>query len=90
MRLIDITDERRNAIMAGGWRNAVTWKDGYGNMRAAVKDGPNANRDAHAALRERFYSSPDWPRGYTPHLRTVVVEDGIREYVEAIAPRDWR
>lgn len=71
---------RTRLVTEGGWRNAVTWKDGYGRFCVVVKDGPNAWAHARRAIAERF--GDEIPRGYALHLRTVEVIGGLREYIE--------
>lgn len=64
----------------GGWRTAVTWKDGFGRMRVCVENGPSSHAMARRALRARF--GEEWSAGYVPSLRTVATTPLIREYQE--------
>jgi hypothetical protein len=77
---IELAPSLRTALEErGGWRNAVTWLDGFGVMHAAVEDCPGAWRMAQRALFERF--GEDWG-AWRPSLRCVATDPGVREYVE--------
>jgi hypothetical protein len=80
---IDLAPSLRTALEEqGGWKNAVTWKDGYGLMHVAVENGPSSHRQAMRALAERF--ADEWGPTWRPSLRRVAAESMVVEYVERV------
>jgi hypothetical protein len=81
--MIELAPSLRTALEErGGWRNAVTWLDGFGVMHAAVENSPSSHRMAMRALTERF--GDEWGPSWRPSLRRVAAESMVVEYVERV------